>query len=215
MGVFSFSTRCGHLRVPAAVAALLAAALLLSGCASTKKPESPAERTTIYGFPLSDYQRKVLADGVVTDAEYRAAVEAQRGCVIREGFQAGDITRQTDGVQLTFTFGTCTLGEDCTANREASMAAFDKCGIEYVYALEAKITNQSIPTGADAEREFTKVTACLDKAGVTGVLRSDQEGDVHQRIERALPDENSLARRAAEGCMNSTFLYTRPFPEDG
>jgi hypothetical protein len=198
-----------------AVAVLLAAALLLAGCSSAKKPESLAERTTIFGFPLSDYQRKILADGFVSQAEYRAAVEAQRDCVIREGFRAGDITPDVDGVHLHFTFGTCTLGTDCSANREASMAAFDKCGFEYVYAIEAKVTNQAIPTGADAEREFAKVALCLKDAAVPGVLRSDKEEDVHQRIERALPDENSPERGAADGCMNSTMLYYQPFKENG
>jgi hypothetical protein len=199
----------------AAVAVLLAAALLLAGCSSAKKPESLAERTTIFGFPLSDYQRKILADGYVSPAEYRAAVEAQRDCVIHAGIHAGDITEDIDGVHLHFGVGECPPGGDCQVAFKVAQAAFDKCGFEYVYAIEAKVTNQAIPTGADAEREFAKVALCLKEAGVPGVLRSDKEEDVHQRIGRALPDENSLQRRAADGCMYSTLLYFQPFKEDG
>jgi len=196
-------------------AALLAVTLLLTGCGSAKKPESLAERTTIYGFSLSDYQRKILADGVVTEAEYRAAVEADRDCVIHEGVYAGPITLAPNGVHLSFGVGGCSAGENCEAIRAAGEAAFDKCGSEYVSAVEAALSNQSIPTGAEAEREFDKVAACLAKAGVIGVQRSDKEVDVYQRIARALPDENSLARGAADDCMQATFLYWTPFPVNG
>jgi hypothetical protein len=79
--------------------ALGCAALLPVGCSfapSFSENEKIGMRDT-----TSQYQRVVLKDLVVTEAEYRRAVNATRDCLQDEGFGVGPMTEQ-DGNQLGF-----------------------------------------------------------------------------------------------------------------
>jgi hypothetical protein len=80
-------------------AAVSCAALLLVGCSlppSFSEDEKIEMRDT-----TSKYQRAVLEDLVVTEAEYRDAVAASRDCLQDKGFGVGPITEH-DGNQIGF-----------------------------------------------------------------------------------------------------------------
>lgn len=80
------------------VGTLSCAALLLIGCSippSFSEEEKREMRDT-----TSQYQRAVLEDLVVTEAEYRDAVTALRDCIQDGGFGVESITQ--DGNQLGF-----------------------------------------------------------------------------------------------------------------
>lgn len=80
-------------------AVMSCAALLLIGCSippSFSEEEKREMRDT-----TSQYQRAVLEDLVVTEAEYRDAVAATRNCLQDKGFGVGPITEQ-DGNQIGF-----------------------------------------------------------------------------------------------------------------
>lgn len=88
----------GKDRLPV-VGTLGCAALLLVGC--TFAPSFSEDEKAEMRDTTSQYQRAVLEDLVVAEAEYRDAVDATRECLQDKGFGVGPITEQ-DGNQLGF-----------------------------------------------------------------------------------------------------------------
>ncbi|OUM43459.1 hypothetical protein [Arthrobacter sedimenti] len=74
-------------------------ALLLAGCAIA--PSFSQDEKREMRDSTSGYQQAVLEDLVVTEAEYRNAVDAIRDCVQDKGWDVGPLTEQ-DGNQLGF-----------------------------------------------------------------------------------------------------------------
>ncbi len=87
-------------RHTAAVAGVIGcSALLLAGCASA--PSFSEDEKQQMRDSASGYQQAVLEDLVVTEAEYRDAVDATRGCLQDKGFGVGPLVEQ-NGNQLGF-----------------------------------------------------------------------------------------------------------------
>ncbi|WP_104117694.1 hypothetical protein [Arthrobacter sp. B1805] len=76
------------------------AALMLSGCAIA--PSFSEDRKREMRDSASSYQQAVLKDLVVTETEYRDAIDAARTCIQDAGWGVGPIELQ-DGNQLGFT----------------------------------------------------------------------------------------------------------------
>jgi hypothetical protein len=89
------------------------AALLLAGCAIT--PSFSEEEKRQMRDNTSAYQQVVLEDLVVTETEYRDAVDATRDCLRDKGWGVGPLTEQ-DGNQ--FGFQSSYSGDAPPANEE-------------------------------------------------------------------------------------------------
>jgi hypothetical protein len=80
-------------------AATVCTAFLLAGCAIA--PSFSQDEKRQMRDSASVYQQAVLEDLVVTESEYRDAVDATRDCVQDKGWGVGPLTEQ-DGNQLGF-----------------------------------------------------------------------------------------------------------------
>ncbi|THJ65762.1 hypothetical protein E8P82_10750 [Arthrobacter echini] len=116
----------------AARVVLLGCAVVVStGCApSFSEVEKRDMRDT-----KSDYQRAVLDDLVVSEAEYRNAVDATRDCLQDKGFGVGGV--EQDGNQLGFS-------SSYDGPHAASEGAMQACHDEYLNQVAAVWVSQRI-----------------------------------------------------------------------
>ncbi|MFJ6002957.1 hypothetical protein [Arthrobacter sp. NPDC092385] len=85
---------------PIFVAGIMGCTALLAGCAIA--PSFSEDEKLDMRDSTSEYQRAVLEDLIVTETEYRDAVDATRLCLQDRGWGVGPLEQQ-DGDQLGFT----------------------------------------------------------------------------------------------------------------
>lgn len=176
-----------------ALVTVFAALGALGGCARHNDIDSPA-------------REQAPADGIVTLAEYRGAIEAEARCVQEAGYQTSSIKPKPDGIMLDFSISVPAGIDWEQFDEDAASSAKDSCYEQYARVVERQYFQQNIPTGTERDAMFDAMLQCLNDAGVTGLTRSDSEQDVVASIVAQLPDD--LA--AGFACMDR---YTFVFPD--
>ena len=148
--------------------------------------------------------------GVITEAQYRGAIEAEAACVQQAGYQTTPIAKGSDGLTLQFglsvptgiEIGT-TAGDSWNA---AAQAAQDQCYQRYAHDVEHAYIAAHVPSGSQRDADFDAMLSCLADAGVTGLSRDDTETQIVNAVVTQLP--NDWSRGFA--CMDA---YQYIFPD--
>lgn len=150
-------------RLISVIAGALGASAVVASCGTPPdqplfSPEQISEAPT--------FQRELIADGVVTWAEYESAVIAQHECVSAAGYAPGQIEKQ--GSQLVFD---TTMEYGGVADPEAAdakfMDALTKCEDEFITYV-GSLWSESLVIDDPAEREkrMAQFASCLRDSGV-------------------------------------------------
>lgn len=161
--------------------ALLALALcgitVLAGC-SASPSKSEEFVSTLAAPPSADgFQDKILEDGIVTDAEYRLAIEATRACIEHAGWGTGEPYVRPDGYSIDVPIQGKIQGPASMEEHEADGLAADKvhslCERDYLIRIDMAYAKQHAPSPAEQNEERALLVECLKQAGVENVLVSD------------------------------------------
>lgn len=163
---------------------VLSSVLLLAGC-STKASTPDVQKP-----PSADgFQEKIL-EGGVTDAEYRLAIEAMRACIEEQGWSTGEPTIRTDGLTIDVPVQGKIQGPASQAEREADAAEAGKvrseCFVKYAMLVEREYKAEHQPTEAEQAAEKQKFIACLELAGLTGMLITDDFKALGEKAQQQL-----------------------------
>jgi len=123
----------------------------------------------LMGIEPSDFESQIIADGVITDAEYRSAVDAAVECMVERGWNASASPRED---QLTFALTVDGSAKGMSeADIEAEQARMDadanECARGTTSPLEMAFIDSRVLTGEERERAFTEFLECLDDVGVS------------------------------------------------
>ena len=157
--------------------------VLMAGCSA------PVLSTAPTGFDPAE----ALADGTVSDAEYRLAKEAELRCMQGRGWETSDLRLRPDGVTLGFSVADVD-GKDSSADS-------GECGIQYSADVEMAYMDQHRLTGAEKEAALDSLFQCFVDVPVEGVLRSDSSKQLLRKASTQYPDVDSEQFSAALDCM--------------
>ena len=139
-------------------------------------------------------------DDEITEAEYRQTVEAVRSCVEGRGFEAGEISLNSDGRTLGFNLGSG--AED--PGGEKSIAAYDECGAEHgLFDMELAYGQQGRLTGKARDEAMVELVSCLEHYDIQGLSTAETDSRVFVKaISDTLGADTEDGSRAF-GCMDS------------
>ncbi|MGH8873743.1 MAG: hypothetical protein ACRDVM_00600 [Acidimicrobiia bacterium] len=178
--------------------------LLLLACASGPEEQAnPEAREMAISLAerTSPFQREILADGVVTEAEYERAMLTSRECVEQKGWRVGELDAGLNGFTLQFDMIWQTRddpAEDARLSDEATKA-FDDCMNHFHFDVEQVFIQQHVPTGAEQQAQVAEAIACLARAGLAGVDEDSTDVEVSQAILSSSLDE--AHKFEAEKCL--------------
>lgn len=184
---------------------LLAGTLLFVGCSGEE--DLPTQPLIEIPDDLSDYQREILDDFVVSDAEYLRAVQDARLCVENKGYTVGAI--ETNIFTGTWMFGVqYPVGETETEAQQRRKET-DSCTQEHSNFVERYWISQLRPQGAERERVFQQLISCLENYGITGVTSSFTDNQVVDAIWRFTDGDDDLDAEIFTECYfpHYTLFY--------
>lgn len=165
------------LKCPTAVGSLLLTSVLLCGCSFQSEEASD----------VSSDRQAILSDGIVTAAEYKAAVDAHVSCLEQKGYNATAV-QGPDKIMWVLGFD-----GDASDDMEGGEKAYDKCYDDYVAGVDKEYFIAHIPTGADRDALYAEFAECLDGFGVPDANPSWTEAEVVNAIaERTGPEMSAL-----------------------
>ena len=127
----------------------------------------------------SAFQRDLIADGVVSRAEYEQAVFAAVQCLQQRALDVTDPIPSPNGI--TPEFNIISEGEITPAVDAHIEKSYNECAAEYLEDVEIVYVEQNILTGAERQAMLGAFAGCLTDAGVEGVtsgMGSDQLVDL-------------------------------------
>ena len=142
--------------MPRRIVAALLCGVVVAGCATT----SPVVSSSTLPEGLPPFQREILADGVVTFAEYERAVFRTVQCIRELGYHVDGPKLGARGVFYEYWV---TVGP---AGSEATSEAQDRCDAEYLAWVDFAWAKENELTGAELEAELERLGTCLREAGV-------------------------------------------------
>lgn len=161
-----------HVRARVAAAALaLTGALVFAGCSADEPGstrESLLEVWTATGRTASAFQEGIIADGVITEAEYLSAVDAAARCMEDKGWEVGKPSPRPDGI--TYDFATGATGGDLETEPERNQIDYNECADGTIDPLEMAYFEANLFTGEERERAYRELAECLAANGVDGVV---------------------------------------------
>lgn len=162
-------------RVRVVAVVIAATAGLCTGCGSTSSQNEAI--TEWSGQQLNDYQLKIAADGVVTDAELRDAYDQASRCVEKDGWQAEIRDSLSGGLSISVSPG---KGGDI----DAASAKLDSCMAEWVGPLDAIYQSTRVPQGAEREAKFAEFQDCMTSNGgsVDGAVLGQEQSTMMQAL---------------------------------
>lgn len=189
-------------RGQAFAAAIAATALLVAGCSTAREQGTlPDYVRAELDAGLSDFQRAILEDGVVTPAEYEQAVLATLSCLDAEGIPHSEPVLQQSGPSAPrwdYTVGPWPIEED-----ERFSAIYRRCLDEYQRAVASAWSHQEGPTESEMQALRQKAVECFRRYGLDA---SDYETFV--ATESMLSDEE---RAVALNCKLLIFRGVNNF----
>ncbi|MFD4960397.1 hypothetical protein [Microbacterium sp. NPDC058389] len=160
-----------------ALSAILA--LSLAGCAETAPDPAPQELDLEAVLAAtSDYQKPLIADGVVTSAEYEKALLARRDCVEAAGAVPGEIY-EIGNNELTFDYEYSYSSDE---DKQNTQVLADACIGEYFREVGAVWAYQQLLTPAERDKEQPTVLACMDGAGHADLSEDATAADMVEAI---------------------------------
>lgn len=149
---------------------LFAVVLWASACTAS----APQEVTPTL-FPqadlrdMSDFQRQIVEDGVVTLHEYRVAVEATAACVAADGWEVGPVAESpVVAGHLGYSVHLDPLDPGVDRRLQDSQ---DRCNAEYRDYVELGYRRSTVLTGVERAERMDSLIACLAEFGVENVER--------------------------------------------
>ncbi|WP_341360906.1 hypothetical protein V5H98_07365 [Georgenia sp. M64] len=140
----------------------------------------------------------------VTEAEYRAAVQATADCMNEGGWEVGEVTENPDGV--TYGFVITTEGDDAAASAAVD-GAFSSCAASHLNEVESAYLSGLQLSGAERDAVYEQMITCLEAAGVTTVVLGDDESAVTSKIDAAIATgENAVSADDAWRCQQRYLL---------
>ncbi len=122
------------------------------------------------GFAPSEFQREILADGVVTFAEYEGAVLAGARCVADRGVSVEPPFWDENAYRFVYYTKVELPPEATPAEEQAAVdlmnSVSDDCWREYQAFVEQAWDNQSIPEADERARLVDQLVSCIRSAGV-------------------------------------------------
>jgi hypothetical protein len=116
--------------------------------------------------------------GLITQAQYEAAVESARQCMIGKGFTVSPA--QAGSLPGMLTFGYETVDEEDSGG---AREAFDECYDQHLKLADHDWFFANVPTGEEREGMFVDFAGCIEKeSGVTGVAITDSEEQVVSKL---------------------------------
>ncbi|MCL2454027.1 MAG: hypothetical protein FWD18_01805 [Micrococcales bacterium] len=178
--------RCATVVVITLLGALL---VPLAGCSRDSGSDALFSDEDI--ATMSEFQRNILEDGVVTYAEYESAIIAERQCVQDAGFEVSEVMDIGAG-QLGFTTEISTAGAaDPDAAVTEAHRVIDACGEEYAkYVATAWAESQVITDPAERERLQAQFASCLKDAGLRVSADNDLE-TLLDAVQEVSPSDSS------------------------
>lgn len=175
----------------------------VTACSGSADGPQPIDNWS--GVELSEYQQRLAADGVVSDADLRDAYERAAECTATEGWQVTVIPASPGGLALNVSYGANDDGE-------AAISTMNKCLDEWVGPLSSIYLSAQAPTGAEREREFSQWQECMtaNGASVEGAILGQPQDEMLQRLQevndRAFPEWDSTW----QDCMDRYYLALWP-----
>lgn len=149
-----------NVRTPIRWVALVGSVLVAAACSSTTEGSPGANVPE----GISDFQKELLADGIVTDAEYRRAVEAARECVEKDGWETSEVRAGRHDYDLGF--GVRFTGDHDPTAADASM---DRCHEEYQATVYWVYAQSKVVPLEEREALAEELRQCLLAVGVEDV----------------------------------------------
>jgi hypothetical protein len=166
----------------AACAAPLLLSLIMFGCGSSPARQSspageqPAARVPAVelespaaGGPLSgisDFQRALLADGVLTLAEYEQAILAFRECAVGLGYQLREwMPRHDRGYSVSATYRLPEGQKESLETAQSRTAQLQRCHREYLEAVGYVWIKEHHPSESEFQQAREALGACLREQG--------------------------------------------------
>ncbi|MDR2253527.1 MAG: hypothetical protein LBD97_06680 [Bifidobacteriaceae bacterium] len=107
-----------------------------------------------------------LDDGIVTQAEYDAAVAATQRCIVDKGFVSDGYGWSGDGLSKYFG-ASVPEGATSVTEQDASMAHAE-CAAEYLSQVERQWLLDNVPEGAERDAMWESLIQCLAENGLPG-----------------------------------------------
>lgn len=155
--------------------------MLLTGCMSSGVTDVAApEKLDLLALleDTSEFQKALIEDGVVTEAELERALFARRDCVIATGAEPGEIYENANG-EPAFDF-------EITARTEAEadtiQEAADACLREFYMDVGAVWAFGKLLTPAEREERRPEAITCFASAGLTQLTKDATVGDMISAI---------------------------------
>lgn len=146
------------------------------GCTAEPTDAASAAATTVAA---------ILADQIVTEAEYQSAIESQRSCLRVAGFETSVPKRDKQGILWTYSV------KATEAQQEAASAAMDACYAKTLDGVERTFFIANLPTGAKRDAEFARLIECLAEAGVNGISPNMTESQIVKQVAVQRADDMS------------------------
>ncbi len=155
----------------------------------------------------SPFQEAIIADGVITEAEYLGAVQAAADCMTDRGWEVSEPERRLDGVTYAFATGSSAAASESQQDRsDRNERDFNECAAGTIDPLEMAYFDLNLYTGAERSAAYGDLADCLQDSGVDG------EVDGRSREEISILLQDSAASDAAYLCLERA---ARLFPALG
>lgn len=116
----------------------------------------------------------------ITEADYRAAVQATADCMRADGWEVSEVAPAADGVTYGFTI---TASE---ATDDGIDAAYESCAGRHLNRIESQYLSGLELSGAERDAVYLEMIACLEAVGVETVSPGDDESTVTWKIDEAI-----------------------------
>lgn len=150
---------------------------------------------------VSSYQQEILADGVVSAAEYEGAVLATKACIEERApsIEVSAPEPRMDGITFGISMGWNAGGD---AARDAGLAeqaqdSYNACAGEFHEGVEQVYYQQNLPSEEERLQILTELVACLRDAGVSSVSDAPSISEVYE----ALDASAAGAQDAGAACL--------------
>ena len=193
--------------------------LVLSGCSA--EPEFEDLNYEVDWDSLSEYQKEILEDGVVTYAEYEKAATAEYECVksVSPYFSVGPIEIKYGQF---FYVTTTSYPEDITSEEIDRLdAQASQCDTEYLSEVGMQWASQDVPDADEREKMRPEVMACFAAAGlaVDASTTDEQFQSASEAYVRSIQNEDvepgeSIAKmEALQACQEKHYRFFTFIPE--
>lgn len=187
-----------------AVLSVCAIVLVTSACSEKVEVlDSPyrAEFDAALGRVTTDFERSVLGDGVITDAEYAEAQQRYVSCVEDQGYSL--VVRASPNGDPIYEFDTGLPPDDSFEEaRAAAFAAYDECGLVTIREIEPlKRAIEANPQNVDREQA---IIDCLVDAEVAPRGSTVEDLGTYLSVDGADAGDPLAARTdAIDECVSS------------